>query len=605
MAMAKQGGVRFPLPLHRLVLAAAVVASGMVHWHLASRWSCNPDEVPNLAAGVAYIQSQDYYFYSVNPPLVKNILALPAWWTGIPVRPLGEAPGRPEFDAGAALVDQYPEETWRAVVAGRRLMFLFTLVGALAVYRLTLAISSKWPATWAACCWLTMPPVVGQGPMLQADLPCAAIGLLAISSFYRWTRVFSWRYAIESGVLLGAALCTKYSQLVLIVIVISWGVYAWIQRPEPRRIAGRFWAQLASIGLVALLLIGIAFQFQGWGARLGDGQWRSTTFRQFAEPAQLSPSKRWLAQLPLPVPHAVLYGLDIQWGDLQRQAPSFYLGKWHPTGSHFYYPITLAAKLPLTTWAFAATGVVALWRRKQAFAVFYPFAITLLALMASTGMNWHVRYAYVLLPGIACLAGIGIVGAWRWFAAPQSSGLTSRIGSQRWRWVGQSGVVVAVASSLAAAISQPANSFSYTNLAFGNTQRASDWVGGSAVDWNHGWIYAKRWCEEANLKPGQIVLANRREQTLRWAGWKLQQLPTGGLTNLSQPLYLLVSVQTRQYSLRDHGEIDWFDESRRAGTIAGGIEVYRLEQLQPDRRVALMWLAYPDDSPGKTDQPSR
>jgi hypothetical protein len=46
--------------------------------------------------------------------------------------------------------------------------------------------------------------------------------------------------------------------------------------------------------------------------------------------------------------------------------------------------------------------------------------------------------------------------------------------------------------SLLAAPAGPMDSFSYTNPLFGNIALAGQWVGGSAVDWDHAWLEVHR-----------------------------------------------------------------------------------------------------------------
>ncbi len=169
-----------------LLLVATLILSAAVHWHLSARWSANPDEVPHLLAGLAYIHAGQYYHYSVNPPLAKNVAALPAWIMGMHTVELAEQPGRPELAAGWDHAKRHPEATWQALVAGRRMLFLFTLVGAVAVYRLARDAVGRTVGTVAAILWLTLPPVVGQGAMVQCDIAGAAVGVLAVSSIHRW-----------------------------------------------------------------------------------------------------------------------------------------------------------------------------------------------------------------------------------------------------------------------------------------------------------------------------------------------------------------------------------------------------------------------------------
>ncbi len=568
-----------------LIGLTIVIAFG-VHWRLSQRWSPNPDEMPNLCAGLAYLSAQQYYHYSVNPPLVKNLAALPAWLDGIRGPVLGEQPGRPEFASGWRFAERNPEDGWRGLVAGRRVLFVFTLIGALATYRLVANTIDANSAALAACIWVTLPPVVGQGPMIQCDIAAAATGMLAISSFQQWTAKRSWWLAIESALLLGIALTTKYSWVLLIYILISWSLIDRLRRGWTWGMGLRDGVQLGVMHVIALLVIGGAFQFQEWGTSLQDGQWRSTTFRRLAGDlpmeSTLGAVAKPLAALPIPLPRPLLVGFDIQLGDLERVRPAFYLGQWHERSSPVYYPVTLAAKLPIAAWLFVLVGTVVCFRRSAAMPLLYPPAIMLVALMTSTKMNWHVRYAYILLPFVAALAGVGVMACWRWARTiPTRKRVTPLVGEAGLRWLGLFGKAATGFGCLAvllAAPSKPSNSFSYTNRLFGNTEQAGRWVGGSAVDWDHAWIYARHWSETQQLLPGQLLSIEHRWTPLSFSGWEMRPLVHHRGDTVATPLYILVPAYQRQ-RLEQSENRNCFEQAKQVGTIVGGIEIYQVESL--------------------------
>lgn len=571
------------------VIGVTVVLALAVHWHLSSRWSANPDEMPNLCAGLAYLTAQDFYHYSVNPPLVKNFAAIPLWLHGVCGPVLGEQPGRPEFASGWGFAEQHPKTGWTGLVAGRRVLFLFTLIGAIGTYRLVSNTLGPIPATLSACFWMTLPPVVGQAPMIQCDIAAAAVGVLAISSFQQWMLKRSWWLAMESAALLGAAILTKYSWIILIYTLVSWTLIDVIRNQRPLREVLRSCGQLFTIHVIALAIIGSAFQFQDWGTALKDGQWRSSAFQALAAAesrhAALSAPARAIASVPVPLPRSVLVGLDIQLGDLQRRLPAFYLGRWHEQGSPIYYPVTLTAKLPVPTMLFALCGVFVCVRQGVAMPLLYAPAIMLVVLVTSTNMNWHVRYAYIILPFVAATAGIGVESCWRLVRSMQPTPEDDVDGSKKrnaWktrclRYGGQAVVLGCLGVSLSSALLNPPGSFSYTNRLFGNTSNAGRWVGGSAVDWDHAWIYARRWAESRSLELGQLVTVQHRWTPLSFSGWNLQPLRPQAVA-WAAPRYALVPAYQRQKL--EHDGWRCFAPQRLEETIVGAIEVYRLESAE-------------------------
>lgn len=100
-----------------LMISLLVLHGGLVAWIDANN-SPNSNELGHLAAGVDIWQSGRFNLYSVNPPLVRTLAALPvicgcskANW-----RSLNEEPhdfsraGRPEFSAGIGLVRDNPDQ---------------------------------------------------------------------------------------------------------------------------------------------------------------------------------------------------------------------------------------------------------------------------------------------------------------------------------------------------------------------------------------------------------------------------------------------------------------------------------------------------------------
>lgn len=592
---ADRSGLDSVRQISSVAIATCLVLAFAVHWHLAGRWSANPDEMPHLCAGLGYIHAQDFYHYSVNPPLVKNLAAIPLWLGGTRGPILGESPGRPEFDAGWSFAGSSPESGWIGLVAGRRLLFFFTLVGALGIYRLTAHTLGRISAALAVCIWLTLPPVVGQGAMIQCDIAAAAVGILAVSSFYLWIQNRSWRYAIEAGTLLGIAIATKYTWFALIYILISWQFIEIVRGCLTRAAIARFVVQVCVIHVIAFLVIGIAFQFHGWGSTIAQSQWRSATFQKLADAESHRDGTgaivSVISRLPIPLPRPVLVGLDIQLHDLERPVPAFYLGRWHERGSWVYYPATLAAKLPIPILIFGGVGLLACYRRGYALALLYTPTILLGALMTSSKMNEHVRYAYVVLPFVAIAAAAGVQACWelanRLRAPAQScTAVVRSVGEsqpQAQRLYRLSGrvsqllVIGGLAVAILAAPSKPADSFSYSNRLFGNTTFAGQWVGGSAVDWDHAWVEVHCWAEKLDLQPEQFLTVPERWTPLTFSGWQLKPYPHDS-DLFREPVRVLIPVYQRQ-KLEYQG---WrcFPRKRLESTIMGGIEVYRFDSAE-------------------------
>jgi hypothetical protein len=240
---------------------------------------------------------------------------------------------------------------------------------------------------------------------------------------------------------------------------------------------------------------------------------------------------------------------------------------------------------------FGGVGLLACYRRGYAMPLLYTPTILLGALMTSSKMNEHVRYAYVVLPFVAIAAAAGVQACWelanRLRASAQScnavvgsAGQSQPRGLRVYRPCGRASqllIIAGLAVATLAAPSKPAESFSYSNRLFGNTTFAGQWVGGSAVDWDHVWLEVHRWSEKLGLQPEPFLTVPERWTPLKFSGWQLEPY-TYDSDLFREPVRVLIPVYQRQ-KLEYQG---WrcFPRKRLENTILGGIEVYRFDTAE-------------------------
>ncbi len=135
------------------------------------------DEVGNLTAGLAYLNWGEYGLYNVNPPLPKILAALPVAL----MRPdtdmirLTAAPGhRPEWDIGDFFARANKERYHTFVVAARLAGLVWSLLGALLVYRWAATLGGRAGGLLALAVWCFEPNVVAHAHLIMADLAGAA-----------------------------------------------------------------------------------------------------------------------------------------------------------------------------------------------------------------------------------------------------------------------------------------------------------------------------------------------------------------------------------------------------------------------------------------------
>jgi len=150
------------------------------------------------------------------------------------------------------------------------------------------------------------PNLMAHGTLITSDL-YMSLATVAVM-FTHWQLAQTWRaqQAAAAAVTLAAALLTKYSSLLLIPIVfLALLPSAWIelQKNETRKLARSLATYVLTALIAGVLIINIAFSFNGTFTPLRDYQFRTTAFQRLAHIPVLS-------GIPLPLPVPFLDGVD-------------------------------------------------------------------------------------------------------------------------------------------------------------------------------------------------------------------------------------------------------------------------------------------------------
>lgn len=342
-----------PRALQGIALAAllyhSVVVIATAHRHPPTAL-----EPALLASGLAHWEFARFEPYCVNPPLIKLQAALPVWWVGYQAdwSPYFEGPGaRSEFGLGVAFVRVNGERTRWLVTLGRWACLPWTILGAIVAYGFAREFWHREGAGCAACVlWCLDPLMLGHGPLLTNDVPCATAGLAATWLFWRWLKLGGWSAAGWAGVALGMALLTKLSWLLLWGLwPVLWGLAAMGRRWGYRTGSAPSLTQLSWLLLVSLYVLNLGYAFTGTGTRLGEFQFVSRVLSGQAEAGE--PGNRWreswLGELPLPFPADFVRGIDLQKKDFEKwNKPSYLRGKQQQGGWWYYYLYGLWVKEP-------------------------------------------------------------------------------------------------------------------------------------------------------------------------------------------------------------------------------------------------------------------
>jgi hypothetical protein len=537
--------------------------AGLLAWG-ASRQAPTYDEVGHLPAGLSHWSLGRFELYCVNPPLVRSWAALPVVTAGCQTdwRRWDDRPGhRPEIWVGQDFFRANGPRAFWLLSLARWACVPLSLLGGYLCFRWARELYGGKAGLVAAGLWAFSPNVLAHAQLITPDAGAAAVGLAAAYLYWRWLRSPRWPRAAAAGAVLGLALLTKFTWLVLLPLApLVWllvGVGGRRTAPEWYRQT----LQLALLLLTALYGLNLGYGLARTGTRLGEFDFVSRRLRGGAA-EELGPAYRtgnrfrgtWLAAVPMPVPGPVLVGLDLQQRDLENELTprlSYLRGRSRLGGWWYYYLYALGVKEPLGLWLLAAAAVVARFRgpavagswRDEA-VLLLPATAVFVAVSAHTGFNQHFRYVLPALPFL--LVAVSRAGTLIGRRRPVATALVGA--SLLWY----------VASSL----SHCPYSLSYFNELAGGPAAGHAHLIDSNIDWGQDLHELKRWAERhpearplwvdcySALTPEAFGIGDARPPEEVW----VQEVPGGPLAFTPKPGWYAISAhQLRSQGVRLRG----------------------------------------------------
>ena len=460
------------------------------------------DEAMNVAAGVSYWQTGQFFIYRVNPPLAKMLSVLPVLaaapvtdWSAVRDVPTLRA----EFEVGLEFTERNRDRIFDLICLSRLMGVAWSVLGGWLVHRWARELFGVVPGRLALVLWCFDPYVLGHAALVTTDVPAAVIGLSASYAFWRHSRKPSWRKAVLAGILLGCAALTKFTILVLYplwVFLWWWGSgFSCGNLRYPRS-----WitstGQFLLILIVSLDIINIGYAFHGTGKALGEYSFMSNLLAgETGHEVGNRFKGTWLAGIPVLLPEDYLRGMDVQRVDFEGTRSSYLEGEWRSSGWWYYYLTAMAIKEPLGTLALMAWGLASVMIRVrddsrrpfEGLLLIAPAAAILALISCQVGYTQHSRYLIPALPYLMVNAGRLVEDA---------------VSSKGRRVLAWTFLAVAALSSI---IVYP-HSLSYFNEAAGGPLHGHDHLVDSNIDWGQDLLALKGWVD-SHPKNGTLGLA--------------------------------------------------------------------------------------------------
>jgi len=472
------------------------------------------DEIGHLAAGVVSWQRQEFELYSVNPPLVRMIAAMPVILAGPDACPLPYDSGqpRPEFPAGVYFTEENGSRSQWLFSLARWACLPLGLLGAYICWRWGLELHGYGGGLVALTLWCFCPNVLGYEHLITPDAAAAALGVMACYLFWKWLKRPDWSIAFLTGLGLGLAELTKFTWTVLFAL---WPAiwFIWWHLPPRVEDARHGWRQIAQFVLILLLAIHIinaGYGFEGSFKRLGDYRFVSRTLagRTISQDELAGTDNRfretWLGSVRVPLPSNYLLGIDLQKLEFERKKWSYLAGQWRFGGWWYYYLYAIAVKVPLGVWALGLlTLVVAVGMRhyspgwRDELLPLAPALAVLIVVSSQTGFNHHVRYILPAFPfAFISMSRVGRAFSRCW--GFQCLHLREGDAIARSVRVNQAVAVaaaVALAWSVTSSLSVYPHSLSYFNELAGGPKNGHSHLLDSNIDWGQDLFYLERWLD--------------------------------------------------------------------------------------------------------------
>jgi hypothetical protein len=458
------------------------------------------DEGDHIYSGYMNWKHGEYSLNPEHPPLVKLVATLPLLPLDLKVAPQEGRYFKSEaYYGGRELLfrndpkygGHYSADTllFRIHMA----VFVFALMLAVLLFVAGREMFGTTAGLIAMALFVFDPTVVANAPFVATDTGAACGFFAAVYTFYRFVKAMQWQRAALCGVVVGLALTTKHSTVLLLPMCVLLAMGEIAGRWKASRVwPGRYVARML-LGMSLITAIAVFVLWGVYGFRYAMHPAGVEMPPLAGELGPLSPVMRgvmsFCARYHL-LPESYLYGLvDVQLVGIYM--PTYIFGRVFAHGQWFYFPTLLTLKwsvgvlglLVLAVYAFA-TGKIR--RPREVFFLTLP-ALFYLAMAMAGPLNIGVRHVLPVFPFVFALVGGG--AAW----------LVQR--RRAWGYV----VGALLAWHVVDSVRMFPNYLPYANVLWGGPAKTHQYYSDSAVDWGQQLKWTKQWTDAHHVTQCQFA----------------------------------------------------------------------------------------------------
>jgi hypothetical protein len=359
-----------------------VLAHAALVLHGAARHSAVFDEVVYPTAGYSYLTTGDYRLNQEHPPFLKLWTALP--WIGSGLDPRA-APGwrvGDEWSVGPAMIYADPPSAGRLLMRARFMVAILSVLAAVAVFASARRFAGSEAGLLALVLYAFDPLVVAHAGFATTDVGTAALFFVAAMAFPGVLSRGGARPILAAGLALGLALASKFSAVLLLVVLAAVALREMLSRGRaagaPAIPAGRLAARTLAPVLVAFAVVAASYGPNG--------------------------------------PSLYFTGFDLLRGHAELGHPTYAFGQYSMTGWWWYFPAAWAVKTPIPILLASSAGLLLAASRSRIRGTEGLVVVLAPLLVAATAvaspLNLGVRHVLPATPFLAVLGGVALSRAW-------------------------------------------------------------------------------------------------------------------------------------------------------------------------------------------------
>jgi hypothetical protein len=373
-----------------LAVAVLIVTSAFLQLRSANQENQTWDEAMHLTAGFQYWRTGDFTRNWQHPPVAKLWAAIPLLQMDVelPKKDLDEVAYAREF----LFANRTP---YHQMLGSARMMMI--------VLSLLLIVAIAWfvarhfgaPAGLLAAALAALDPnLLAHGHYITTDVPNALFIFVTCAFWleYLWKQR---RWAlIATGLVLGIALATKFSAVILPFLLIL----LYFLPGSPGRGVRHFAASIAVVAALSAITLSLSYLP---GHRLSD---KRTFAETVTSDTTVGKALRYVGQKFHLQPHPFLAGVD-QVAEHNRSGhPSYLMGEVYDDGRWQYFPVAFGVKTPIATLALALLSLFFFRRDSRLLGLLIPF-VAFFLFCASSRINLGLRHLLPVYPFLFAIIG--------------------------------------------------------------------------------------------------------------------------------------------------------------------------------------------------------